>query len=114
MVGANGSGNRKPVIAARPSQPTSCGKRPEAVGSFGVRAGSRTPQEQIGFRALVVHSSVFSYVFSRRKADLRRHVECVQLAAALLFDRQRALRTKSGSKLHALHMKELAKQIRFF
>jgi hypothetical protein len=50
-------------------------------------------------------------VFSRRKVDLRRHVECVQLAAALLFDRQRTLRTESGSKLHALHMKELAKHI---
>jgi hypothetical protein len=50
-------------------------------------------------------------VFSRKKADLRRHVECVQLAAALLFDRQRTLRTESGSKLHALHMKELAKHI---
>jgi hypothetical protein len=52
------------------------------------------------------------YVFSGRKADLRRHVECVQLAAALLFDRQRTLRTESGSKLHALHMKDLAKHIR--
>jgi hypothetical protein len=52
-----------------------------------------------------------SYVFSRRKADLRRYVECVQLAAALLFDRQRTLRIESGSKLHALHMKEPAKHI---
>jgi hypothetical protein len=38
-------------------------------------------------------------------------MECVQIAAALLFDRQRTLRTESGSKLHALHMKELAKHI---
>jgi hypothetical protein len=73
---------------------------------------SKTTKRYWLLACAIVKSTACVCVFSRRKADLRRHVECVQFAAALLFDRQRTLRTESGSKLHALHMKEPAKHIR--
>jgi hypothetical protein len=85
--------------------------RPCSVGFTYGYSHSIPTGSKIKLRTFATKTISRMCVFSRRKADLRRHVECVQLAAALLFDRQRTLRTESGSKLHALHMNELAKHI---